>query len=110
AALEDVAELDGYAAVLLATPLATTAEVLERVAARRPRGLVLEIASLKAPLTGALDAAEAAGVDLLSAHPMFGPSKRADEPWTFVVAERRAPGEEVARLAELLDAPNARIV
>ena len=104
--------LDAYAAIVLATPLGTTADVLREVTARRPKGVVVEIASLKTPLVAALDDAEAAGVEVLSAHPMFGPSKPADEPWTFVLAERagRAPGAEVARLAELLDSPNARIV
>ncbi len=59
--------------IVLATPLGTTAAVLERLAERRPRGLVFDIGSLKTPLRKGLQALVAAGTRVTSLHPMFGP-------------------------------------
>jgi chorismate mutase/prephenate dehydrogenase len=59
--------------VVVATPLKAANEVLLALAARRPRGLVFDIGSLKTPLRQGLDALRAAGVRVTSVHPMFGP-------------------------------------
>jgi chorismate mutase / prephenate dehydrogenase len=59
--------------VVVATPLGITGEVLAGLAARRPRGLVFDIGSLKTPLRAGLEALVAAGVRTASIHPMFGP-------------------------------------
>ena len=59
--------------IVLATPLGTTAHVLEGLAHRRPRGLVFDIGSLKTPLRAGLQALAAAGARVTSLHPMFGP-------------------------------------
>ncbi|MFQ5748290.1 MAG: prephenate dehydrogenase/arogenate dehydrogenase family protein, partial [Planctomycetota bacterium] len=108
--LEEVADLDAYDAVVLATPLAGTAEVLERVVERRPRGLVVEIASIKSPLKPALDRAEREGVEVSSLHPMFGPGKHPYQPLTFVLACRRPAEEERKDLEPLLRHPYTRVV
>jgi chorismate mutase/prephenate dehydrogenase len=59
--------------VVVATPLGITAEVLHALAVRRPRGLVVDLASVKTPLRTGLDALLRAGVRVASLHPMFGP-------------------------------------
>ena len=59
--------------LVLATPLGITASELEKLAARRPRGLVFDIGSLKTPLRAGLQALVAAGTRVTSLHPMFGP-------------------------------------
>jgi chorismate mutase/prephenate dehydrogenase len=59
--------------VVLATPLGITASELERLAQRRPRGLVFDIGSLKTPLRAGLQALAKAGTRVTSLHPMFGP-------------------------------------
>jgi chorismate mutase/prephenate dehydrogenase len=59
--------------VVVATPLGTTAQVLQELAARRPPGLVFDLASLKTPLRDGLRALVAAGCRVTSLHPMFGP-------------------------------------
>jgi chorismate mutase / prephenate dehydrogenase len=59
--------------VVVATPLGTSAAVLEALAARRPRGVVFDVGSLKTPLRAGLAALRAAGVRATSVHPMFGP-------------------------------------
>jgi chorismate mutase/prephenate dehydrogenase len=59
--------------IVVATPLGTTAEVLARLATRRPRGLVFDLASVKTPLRAGLRALVDAGVRTASIHPMFGP-------------------------------------
>ncbi len=108
--LEEVADLDVYEAVVLATPLAGTAEVLERVIARGPRGLVVEIASIKSPLKAVLARAESGGVKVSSLHPMFGPGKHPYQPLTFVLACRRPAEEERKELEPLLRHPYTRVV
>lgn len=59
--------------IVVAAPLAASDSVLRELAARRPRGLVFDVGSLKSPLRGAFEALRAAGVRVTSVHPMFGP-------------------------------------
>ena len=59
--------------IVVATSLGVTAGVLAALAARRPPGLVLDLASVKTPLRAGLEALVRAGVRVSSIHPMFGP-------------------------------------
>ena len=59
--------------IVLATPLSATAELLQVLARRRPRGLVFDLGSLKTPLRAGLEALVKAGCRVTSVHPMFGP-------------------------------------
>lgn len=59
--------------IVLATPLGATAEVLQGLASRAPRGLIFDLGSLKTPLRAGLAAVAAAGCRVTSLHPMFGP-------------------------------------
>ena len=60
--------------VLCATPPAATAALYLEWAARPPRGLIVDIASIKTPLLSPIRALRAAGARVASIHPMFGPS------------------------------------
>src|SRR5690606_15781807 len=62
--------------ILVATPIKVAAEVLAELADRRPKGLVLDIGSLKTPPRDALAELVAAGCRVTSIHPMFGPDTR----------------------------------
>ena len=59
--------------VVVATPLKTANEVLLALAARRPKGVVFDLGSLKTPLRTGLAALSGAGCRVTSVHPMFGP-------------------------------------
>lgn len=59
--------------IVVATPLKAANDVLLALAARRPKGVVFDIGSLKTPLRAGLAALRAAGVCVTSVHPMFGP-------------------------------------
>ena len=109
-ALDEIPDLDGYAAIFVAVPLGATAEVIEEIAARRPRGLVIEIASIKDQLRTPIDTARAAGVRTLSLHPMFGPSKSLFEPLTFVLAAHDDLDSERAQIEPLLNHPYTKLV
>ena len=109
-ALAEVPDLDAYDFVVLAVPLARTGQVIEEVAGRRPRGTLVEIASIKAHLASALARARAGGVMVASLHPMFGPGKSPYEPLTFVLACRDGEDAERARIEALLAHPYTRLV
>jgi chorismate mutase/prephenate dehydrogenase len=110
ASLDDLADLAAYDFVVVAVPLGTTPDVLGDVAARRPRGVVVEIASIKEHLRGPLWLARENGVQCASLHPMFGPGKSPYEPLTFVLACREDPDVERARVAPLLVHPYTNVV
>jgi chorismate mutase/prephenate dehydrogenase len=110
AALAEVEDLDAYAAIFVAVPLAATPAVMRELVARRPRGVVVEIASIKSHLSEVLDQATASGVRVAALHPMFGPGKSPYEPLTFVLACREAPETERARLEALLRHPYTHLV
>ncbi len=110
ASLGEVEDLDAYAAVLVSVPLARTAGILAEVVERSPKGLVVEIASIKAPLEPALARARERGVRAFALHPMFGPSKSFYEPLTFVLAAQGDPAAEKRELAPLLSHPYTKLV
>lgn len=62
--------------VVVAASLSRSAEALAAVTAERPKGLVFDIASVKAPLLPVLEAARLGGFSVASVHPMFGPFVR----------------------------------
>ncbi len=59
--------------IIVATQLKTANLVLQELATRKPRGVVLDIGSLKTPLRRGLTALRDAGCRVTSLHPMFGP-------------------------------------
>ena len=71
--LDDAATAD---VVLIAASLEHVRDALSSVLARTPKGLVFDIASLKAPLLPLFALARKRGVAIASAHPMFGPDAR----------------------------------
>ena len=109
-ALAEIADLDQYAAIFVAVPLDRSPAVLREIVARRPRGVVIEIASIKSHLAEVLDEAAAGGVRIAALHPMFGPGKSPYEPLTFVLACRDDPETERARLEPLLRHPYTQLV
>ena len=110
AGLDEIADLDRYAAVLVAVPLDRTAEVIDSLAERAPQGLIVEITSIKAQLVDALARARERGLHVSALHPMFGPGKSLYEPLTFVLAAQGDPAEEKRRLAPLLSHPYTRLI
>jgi chorismate mutase / prephenate dehydrogenase len=108
-------ELDAYAAVFVAVPLARTAAVVAGVAAaaaalpagRRP--LIVEISSIKTPLVPALEQARRDGVRVAALHPMFGPGKSLYEPLTFVLAAQDETGEDRRAVEPFLSHPYTRL-
>ncbi|HKU13735.1 MAG TPA: prephenate dehydrogenase/arogenate dehydrogenase family protein [Steroidobacteraceae bacterium] len=59
--------------IVVATPLQIADVILRELAARRPRGTIFDIGSLKTPLRGGIGALRSAGCNVTSVHPMFGP-------------------------------------
>ena len=62
--------------VVVAAPIKATSEILRALASRRPRGLIMDVGSLKTPLKSAFEALQCAGCRVASVHPMFGPNTR----------------------------------
>jgi chorismate mutase/prephenate dehydrogenase len=62
--------------IVVATPMKVAGDVLTELATRRPRGVVVDIGSLKSPLRRGLERLAAAGCKVTSIHPMFGPDTR----------------------------------
>jgi chorismate mutase/prephenate dehydrogenase len=60
--------------IVVAAPLSITAEILTELAERKPRGLIVDVGSLKSPLRQSLLDLVAAGCQVASIHPMFGPN------------------------------------
>ena len=108
--LDGVGDLDAFAAIWVSVPLAGTADVLDALVARRPAGLVVEIASIKAPLVPALRQATRLGVRVSSLHPMFGPGKSIYEPLTMVLACRDDEESERERLLPFLQHPYTHLI
>jgi chorismate mutase/prephenate dehydrogenase len=59
--------------IVVAAPMPATAGILRAMAAAPPRGVIFDVGSLKSPLRDALRELRAAGAEVCSVHPMFGP-------------------------------------
>jgi chorismate mutase/prephenate dehydrogenase len=62
--------------VVVATPINVSSAILEALAERQPKGLVMDIGSLKTPLREGLRKLAENGCRVSSIHPMFGPDTR----------------------------------
>jgi chorismate mutase/prephenate dehydrogenase len=95
--------------VLCATPPTSTAELYDEWTAAPPRGVIVDIASIKTPLLTAIGRLRAAGARVASMHPMFGPSTVLLRDADVVICET---GDDHARdVAEAMFAPTtARLV
>ena len=72
---DDSSTLSTFDFVVVSVPISVTAETIRKTAKHMKHGACLmEIASLKAGIHGAMIDAASQGVDVLSVHPMFGPS------------------------------------
>lgn len=70
----DISTKYNHDIIVVATPLVETCTMLKYLAKKKPRGLVLDIASLKEPIIEGIKALQKAKVKTASIHPMFGPS------------------------------------
>lgn len=64
---------DRFVVTVVSTPIAATGSVLRELGERRRSGLIFDIASLKSPFIGDLQALIRQGGRATSLHPMFGP-------------------------------------
>jgi prephenate dehydrogenase/chorismate mutase len=108
--IADVDHLDDFDAIIVSVPLGRTPEVLLEVIERKPRGQVIEIASVKDHLRPVFARAEELGVKMSSLHPMFGPSKSPYETLNFVLACRKDPRVEKEAIASWLRHPYTNLV
>ncbi len=60
--------------IAVSVPMTVTADVLERIAELRPKALIFDICSLKAPIEAILRSMGRSGLKITSVHPMFGPA------------------------------------
>jgi len=65
-------ELD-HELIVIAASMPATAQILEELAKKPPKGVVFDVGSLKSPLRKSLAALRDAGGQVTSVHPMFGP-------------------------------------
>ncbi len=108
--LEAVPELEAYDAVIVSVALEKTPDVLDELGRRKPSVPVLEIASIKSHLEAPLRRLVDEGVEALSIHPMFGPSKNPYEPLTVVHAVLGNEAAERERILTLLRHPYLDLV
>lgn len=97
------------ALILYATPIQATAAGLLELVPLAPQAVVVEIASVKAPLVGAIAEARRAGLRLASIHPLFGPGVTTLAGRHVVLIEG-APAEAAALVRSLFASTAAELV
>ncbi len=106
--------LDDFALTVVAAPLQSSVEVLEGIGAKKRKGLIFDIASVKSPMARALSAAAENGCRIASVHPMFGPDAHVLHGCHVLVmdvghaeAAEEAAGVFAGTMAEILRMPLA---
>lgn len=59
--------------IIIATPIEISAAIIEQLMELKPKGIVLDISSIKSPLRRPLQQLADSGCKVVSIHPMFGP-------------------------------------
>lgn len=95
--------------VVLAVPMTACAALVDRLAELRPPGVVAEMCSLKGHLAEAAARARAAGLRLVSFHPMFGPDLRMLSGRTVVICRDGAEADR-ALVTGLFADTSARVI
>ena len=95
--------------VVCSTPPAATAALYAAWAADPPKGVVVDIASIKAPLLGTIRELQRAGGRVASIHPMFGPSILLLRDADVVICDT-GDAEATAVVAALFRSTTARVV
>ena len=95
--------------IVLATPLSKTAAVIDKIINLVPKGLLIEICSLKSPIENALKNAIKSGLRVSSIHPMFGPSAQVLADRNIIICEGEGlETEDVTK--NILETTSAKIV
>jgi chorismate mutase/prephenate dehydrogenase len=103
------AALPGADLVVCSTPPAATAELYDAWCAAPPKGVVVDIASIKTPLVEAIRRLRRAGGRVASIHPMFGPSAVLLRGADVVVCDT-GDAEATATVEQLFYPTTARVV
>jgi chorismate mutase/prephenate dehydrogenase len=101
--------LAGAELVVGSAPPGVIARLYEAWAADPPRGVLVDIASIKTPLVPAIRALQAAGARVASIHPLFGPSAVLLREADVVVCDT-GDGEASAAVEALFAPTTARVV
>ncbi len=103
-----LAEAAACPVVILATPVATLAAVVERIAPHlRPGALVLDVGSVKVRPAEIMRAALPAHVDIVATHPLFGPQSARDGLRGLKIALCPVRGDRTRRVGAFLRRPSA---
>jgi prephenate dehydrogenase len=96
--------------IILATPTKETNSILKRLARElKPKTLIVEISSVKAPVQRTIAALQESGVPVLSIHPMFGPGAKTLR-GRSILEVSKPRHREAERLLSILRRKGARIV
>ncbi|MEW5747855.1 MAG: prephenate dehydrogenase/arogenate dehydrogenase family protein [Candidatus Thermoplasmatota archaeon] len=95
--------------VVVASPLGVCQEELREVLAARPKGLVMDICSIKSHISSTLRLAAADGVTVASVHPMFGPRAPSPKGLNVVVCDCGSR-EATARARRIFKDSGANVV
>lgn len=74
--------------IVIATPMTQAAETLRHLVRFKSQAIIMEICSLKSPVSTALDECESAGLKIASIHPMFGPNTKLLADKNLIICER----------------------
>jgi len=85
--------------VVIAAPMPATADILDAMCTSPPKGIVFDVGSLKSPLRRSLHALRAAGAQVTSVHPMFGPDTELLSGRHVIFVDCGAPGATAAARA-----------
>ena len=99
----------GADVIAVSTHIAATEEALRNVLRLRPKGLVFDIASVKAPFIDVLREGAAQGLLVCSIHPMFGPSASSMFARNLIVCNCGSDAA-VGRFMPLLNGTGANVV
>jgi len=106
--LED--DLSAFDYVFLATPMQASNQLLQFFTTKKLPGIIIEISSLKSPITTGLAAADQVGLRTVCIHPMFGPDAEFLAGRNILFCERDAHAPAMDEVEQIFSVTSANLI
>lgn len=103
-------DLSSFDYIFLATPMHDCNQLLQTLASQQVAGIVIEISSLKTPITQGLAAADQANLRTVCIHPMFGPDVEFLAGRNIIFCERDKHLEALNEVEKIFSVTSANLI
>lgn len=96
--------------IILATPMSECQRYLELLSKEKVKAIVLELCSLKSPILNSIQKANESGLNLVSIHPMFGPSTDFLSGKNIIICDHQKSDKAAEQVSQIFKETSANVL